>query len=341
MRQNPKRLANNGPSKDAIKGEFDDLDNIATSDYKQDRKAVRLDLGLAMYPAQPKRRIEKLLHLGRVLRTEEYEFPDISSSRIGGLGSYTGEAERHVAHGMGKAWFSDGSMYCGQWRRGKFNGRGLFRERGGPMRGGSEYLGYWQDGVRQGKGKQTRPDWSCYMGDFVADKFDGFGEWHNEMGVFVGEFLRGKQSGWGRLVYPGGSVYEGMFHNGERHGLGRLTDKTHITEGEFINGFSVAAPRPIEVREEPTVSLEATISLEVTKDALALALENYNVEHVESLLYELFHNAISTEGVKVRLTQGPTSIMDFGSAYASERVRKLGRDAKLIRLRKPVGDVVH
>lgn len=76
-------------------------------------------------------------------------------SREGGAASasYSGMWEAGVMHGTGEARMRDGSVYCGEWRCGKYEGRGKLTH----LPTGAWYDGEWKDGVRHGQGGDTVP----------------------------------------------------------------------------------------------------------------------------------------------------------------------------------------
>ena len=316
------RLVNHGRVKHL--SELDDID-LSTRDYRQVKRSVRLDIGLTIYPQQPKKSIERLIPLGQMQQNKLINF----SSDLGGLGHYTGQMQDDVPHGFGKSWFSKNSgVYVGEWKGGLFDGRGLLRFNEGPLHGGSEYIGNFKEGLRSGVGKQTLANWKRYRGHWKNNMYDGYGTLHSMDGVHSGEFRRGKPEGWGKLSYPGGGYHEGMFVNGLKHGYGKHVTKEYTAEGEFVNGYSKAERRDTNKKIESTVKLEAVVSFEVTKDDLADALSDYDVHLVEELLQEVLDKAVAADNVNVTLLQGPTSVLDYGSVYVSEKLREFWKLSK-------------
>ena len=117
-----------------------------------------------------------------------------------GSEKYVGEFDRGVRQGHGTCSYADGTLWAGQWDRGKRAGTCDRLEE--PVAGGGLrcFSGGWAYGMRHGRGRQTEPDGSEYSG-----------EWH-----------RGLREGHGRETSSGGEVFEGAFLDGQRHGHGVL-----------------------------------------------------------------------------------------------------------------------
>ena len=71
-------------------------------------------------------------------------------------------------HGKGKLSFADGTVYEGDFDKGKANGYGTFR-----WPNGDTYVGEWKDDQRTGKGKLTFKDGTVQEGRFIEDVFMG------------------------------------------------------------------------------------------------------------------------------------------------------------------------
>ena len=66
---------------------------------------------------------------------------------------------------------------------------------------GLKYYGEYNEGKKEGQGKQVWLDYTIY---------EGF--WENDLPEYRG-----------RMIYPNGDVYEGNWHEGKRHGKGTLS----------------------------------------------------------------------------------------------------------------------
>jgi len=103
------------------------------------------------------------------------------------------------------------------------------------------YQGEWKDGKFHGRGKYTWADGAVYEGEFQDGEFHGRGKVALGNGaVYEGEFQDGKFHGRGKVALGNGAVYEGEFQDGKFHGRGKYTwaDGT-VYEGEFVLGIMV------------------------------------------------------------------------------------------------------
>lgn len=295
-----------------------DLDDvsIATRDYNQSKESVRLDYGLVSWPQKTKGSIAKSVLLGSMAQ-RVINF----SNHLGGRGHYTGELDdEHQPHQYGKAWFGNGDMYVGTWEHGLFHGRGLWRKAGGPMEGGSEYLGGFRQGLRHGSGKFTGEGWVKYVGGWNQGKYHGRGMLSIRGEVYIGDIDNGKFHGFGRLTYSGGSFHEGYWRRGVKHGYGKFVTKSSVTEGEWVDGYSSAARRPRKPSYVPSVKVQALVSFDITAQDLKEALREYDVASVESLLREVFDKAVGCDNAESFLLSGPIDAKSHGSFYVSGKL---------------------
>lgn len=197
---------------------------------------------------------------------------------------YSGEWSEGKRSGYGDMYFINNDSYFGDWTDNEFNGLGTytFGQSGdiyyGEWKGGLqhglgtytskeyEYVGNWEEGWINGKGRITYANQDFYEGNFVENKLYGQGyyQFHNG-NSYEGEFVDGKFNGLGIFRFADGNVYEGEFENGKIKGDGTLyyiegEDTISITanwdgsnnfpkrasvlfgngdlyEGELINGF--------------------------------------------------------------------------------------------------------
>jgi hypothetical protein len=100
------------------------------------------------------------------------------------------------------------------------------------------YIGYFKNGLQDGKGKETFSDGSCYKGDFKEGKRHGLGRHKYPNGdIYEGWFKNGFPEGKGILTYSNGNRYEGDFKDGKKHGYGRLISINGIiTIGQYRKG---------------------------------------------------------------------------------------------------------
>jgi len=104
---------------------------------------------------------------------------------------------------------------------------------------GATYIGNYDKGLRQGRGKQIWKDGSCYEGEWYEDAAYGFGRLiHAEGDCFEGNWVRDKTHGFGVYTHADGTTYEGDWENDVQNGKGKETwpDKSHF-EGNYVNGL--------------------------------------------------------------------------------------------------------
>ena len=102
------------------------------------------------------------------------------------------------------------------------------------------YQGYWQNGLRHGKGTLINKNGETYKGYWKNNKRHGEGtitsNVPNNKYVFTGKFVDDKKNGEGKEV--GYYTYDGMWKNDKRHGKGTITDNEGnvVFDGEFVDG---------------------------------------------------------------------------------------------------------
>ena len=175
--------------------------------------------------------------------------------------SYFGDWEDDDFCGLGTYTFGlSGDIYYGEWKGGLQHGLGSYTSKE------YEYVGNWEEGWINGKGRITYANQDFYEGDFVENELYGQGyyQFHNG-NSYEGEFVDGKFNSLGIFRFADGNVYEGEFEDGKIKGDGTLyyiegEDTISITanwdgsnnfpkeasvlfgngdlyEGELINGF--------------------------------------------------------------------------------------------------------
>ena len=91
---------------------------------------------------------------------------------------YLGNVSSGHASGRGRLTHFNGSYQEGNWLKNKQTGLGTERwNDGGFLRwnDGSSYVGNYKDGVKNGKGKMTFADKSCYDGSWLNNQMSGEG----------------------------------------------------------------------------------------------------------------------------------------------------------------------
>ena len=123
------------------------------------------------------------------------------------LGEYSGEwnPKKKERHGRGIQLWNDKTIYMGQWKNDKING----------------------------KGKLTNPIGDYYEGDFINDNAEGYGSYiHKEGSSYYGMWKNNRQEGHGKEIWPDKTEYEGDYRNGEKWGKGKLK----LNDGSYYIG---------------------------------------------------------------------------------------------------------
>jgi hypothetical protein len=83
---------------------------------------------------------------------------------------FYGNYRRNVRHGSGKYVWADGRRYEGEFVDDKRQGKGVYI-----WANGAKYEGDFQDGLRHGHGKYLFPDGGMYKGSWVRGRYEGYG----------------------------------------------------------------------------------------------------------------------------------------------------------------------
>ena len=104
-------------------------------------------------------------------------------------------------------------MYVGEYKDGKFNGRGKF-----VWHQGMVYEGEFMDGMRHGNGiwrESNSPDATTYEGEYYHDKKHGEGVYKWRSGSYYkGSFYNDQRHGYGEMYWIDGSSYKGQWEKG-------------------------------------------------------------------------------------------------------------------------------
>lgn len=141
---------------------------------------------------------------------------------------------QEIKDGLGEASLPDSSVYRGEFKKGKFNGRGVL-----VSRNQSRYEGEFKDGLMHGKGVYVYTNADKYEGDFKDGLMSGKGTMISRNGIiYKGEFKDGFFNGKGVYSYATADKYEGDFKDGFMSGKGTLSYRNGtIYKGDFKDGF--------------------------------------------------------------------------------------------------------
>jgi len=137
-------------------------------------------------------------------------------------------------------YFSNGSIYIGQWKNGLKEGYGVLA-----WPDGSRFEGSFINDKANGYGKLTHAEGDIYEGYWLEDKANGQGTYLYADGrIFKGNWLNDKQHGRGIEIWPDGVKYQGEFAEGKKNGQGMLCFADgSVYQGSFvkneIEGFGV------------------------------------------------------------------------------------------------------
>ncbi|KAL1222847.1 Phosphatidylinositol 4-phosphate 5-kinase 7 [Cardamine amara subsp. amara] len=165
------------------------------------------------------------------MRLEDREFPNGDF--------YSGEVKGLLPNGKGKYVWSDGTIYEGDWDRGKISGKGKLMWStgaiyegdfsGGYLHGfgtmtspdGSVYSGAWRMNVRHGLGRKEYCNSDLYDGSWKEGLQDGRGSYSWTNGNrYIGNWKKGQMCGRGVMRWASGDLFDGFWLNGFRHGSG-------------------------------------------------------------------------------------------------------------------------
>ena len=126
--------------------------------------------------------------------------------------------------GKGTQKFEDGSQYVGTFKDGQRDGFGKFIwssdgvSRTGEKYPTSEYLGQFRNGLRHGPGVLRWVNGNVYMGDFMDGQVHGFGtkEYEDER-TYIGNWRDGKREGFAKYTFADGSIYVGGYKDNKKH----------------------------------------------------------------------------------------------------------------------------
>lgn len=130
-----------------------------------------------------------------------------------------GSRQKQEKRGVSGCWvqvYSNGDVYEGEFHKGKCSGSGVYYYY---MSG--RYEGDWVDEKYDGYGVETWARGSRYRGQYRQGLRHGFGVYRFYTGdVYAGEWSNGQSHGCGVHTCEDGSRYVGEFKWGVKHGLG-------------------------------------------------------------------------------------------------------------------------
>ena len=135
--------------------------------------------------------------------------------------------------------FSNGDRYIGKIENSELSGNGYYI-----MYDNEkviiEYLGEFNNNLRDGIGQCTFENGNVYIGNFKDDLMNGFGQMIYSSGdEYIGYWENGKKQGEGSFTWNDGTRYSGSFSSGRMEGTGACFDNAGnlIYEGEWKNNL--------------------------------------------------------------------------------------------------------
>ncbi len=162
---------------------------------------------------------------------------------------YKGEINQNLPHGIGEINFNTNKensikKYFGEWKNGKFHGRGIIMWFNGQV-----YKGEFKFGKKDGQGTLNFSNGRSYVGQFKYGKYHGkgkfnFGKKDENLETYDGYWLNGKLNGIGSYFYQNGDRYIGEFKENKKHGHGKynwVNGKEYVGEfyNDIISGFGI------------------------------------------------------------------------------------------------------
>ena len=121
-----------------------------------------------------------------------------------------------TANDYGIYRYAGGGVYEGEWRSGKYDGKGKYKF-GFLFYAGDIYEGGWKDNRKHGQGKYTCANGGVYEGGWKDNNFNGQGKMTYPDGrVYEGGWRDDKRTGFGKETYTDGTVFYGLWKNNVR-----------------------------------------------------------------------------------------------------------------------------
>lgn len=210
-----------GKRKKELNQEIQDISRNIDS-LARDRRLLEDQIGSHDSVDKLKREIEDVQK--KLLSTQKQLDDFIAKNSTDGLLNCLGDdlVGRMVKESFRKMKLDDGAIYEGQTKDNKPCGYGK-----AVWSNGNTYNGEWLNGIKSGHGvfyKKT----DGFVADctWVKDEMHGRGTWKLPDGTkYEGQLSNGQMHGQGKLTTPDGSYYVGGFLNGKMHGHGYEYDK--------------------------------------------------------------------------------------------------------------------
>jgi len=160
----------------------------------------------------------------------------------------------------GKKKYKDGE-YVGEFQNGLRDGKGTFYYYENNEYGRKKYEGDWKNDKIEGKGKMIWKTGEVYEGEWSNNLKEGKGiHTFSDGEKYEGNFKNSKYEGKGVLYYTNGDRYEGDFKNNNRHGSGIMYYKCDGKIGKSMGDFLDDKPSGKHVFLQPDGSVTVEIA---------------------------------------------------------------------------------
>lgn len=139
-------------------------------------------------------------------------------------GVFEGDFLEGKRSGRGKLSWTNGTVYCGNWKDDRLHGTGVLE-----LPSGLKYEGEFQHNKFHGQGTLTWKNGKQYVGSWKDNLRSGTGvlsypadDSRHRM-EYTGEWSKGMRHGQGVMRWTNGALYEGEWHYGKREGFGKHT----------------------------------------------------------------------------------------------------------------------
>lgn len=198
-----------------------------------------------------------------------------------------------LRHGFGKAYFSNGDVYEGEYKLGLRHGLGTYT-----FKKGGVYVGSWMNGMKHGQGTFNYCDSTNYTGEFCEDKRQGYGKYeYSNSDVYEGYWSNHKRHGYGSYIYfQAGVKFQGLWKEGCRTSEGSLT----LFDGSPVPELSPGCIQvPIMVENPPdTIRCEYLPSQDVEREMMLMkpekVVQQLETPHASLVLNEQNFQTVQT-----------------------------------------------
>ena len=186
--------------------------------------------------------------------------------------------------------------YVGKARNGIPNGKGELTYNEHDSR--KYYKGEFKDGMRHGKGKLVFRNEAYYDGEWVNDKYEGYGEESLPGGnELEGYYTAGRLTS-GHVYFGDGREYEGEWSDDMPNGMGKMYWRDgHAEEGYWVNGICAFPEQPTEEQIAAFLAEQEQRSLDENpiEDEADLAWRQQNTETPPDEATDSIWNALAKE----------------------------------------------